>query len=149
MRATNSFRFLAIGLLVAGISTLTACGDNPAPSAAPAPVAAPTTPVATAPAATPVTPAPAAGATDPKALMVSMGCAACHKTDAKLVGPSYQDVAKKYSTQKGAKDLLVTKVMDGGSGVWGPVAMTPNKNNPMVSKEKVEVVVDWILKGAK
>ncbi len=148
MRTNTSFRLLAMGIVLAGISTLTACGGGtPAPTAAPAAPATPAAP-STVPAASAPTTAVAAPA-DPKALMMSMGCTACHKVDAKLVGPSYQDVAKKYATQKGAKDMLVTKVMEGGSGVWGPVAMTPNKSNPMVTKEKVEVIVEWILKGAK
>lgn len=149
MRTSASFRLLAMGLTLAGVSLLTACGgDAPAPSAtapaAPAPAAAP--------AAAPAPAAPAAtttAANDPHKMMTELGCAACHKVDAKLVGPSYQDVAKKYAGQKDAKDKLVTKVLEGGSGVWGPVAMAPNKANPLVTKEKVETMVEWILAGAK
>ena len=144
MRTPASFRLLAMGLTLAGVSLLTACGgDAPAPAPAPAPTAAP----AAAPA--PAAPAAAATAMDPKALMTSLGCVACHKTDAKLVGPSYQDVAKKYATQKDAKTYLASKIMEGGSGVWGAVPMTPNKANPLVTKEKVDIMVDWILAGAK
>src|SRR5258708_9228363 len=37
-------------------------------------------------------------------------CLACHKTDQKLVGPAYKDVAAKYSADKGAEAKLVEKV---------------------------------------
>lgn len=149
MRTSASFRLLAMGLTLAGVSLLTACGgDAPAPSAT-----APTAPApAAAPAAAPAPAAPAAtttAANDPHKMMTELGCAACHKVDAKLVGPSYQDVAKKYATQKDAKAYLAKKIMEGGSGVWGPVAMTPNKTNPAVTPEKVDIMVDWILAGAK
>ena len=147
MRTSASLRLLAMGLTVAGVSLLTACGgDAPAPTAT-----APTTPAAApAPAAPePAAPAATTAAADPHKIMTELGCAACHKTDAKLVGPSYQDVAKKYATQKDAKAYLANKIMEGGSGVWGPVAMTPNKNNPAVTPEKEDIMVDWILAGAK
>lgn len=146
MRTLTPFRLLAMGLAIAGMSALTACGDK-APPQASAPTA---TPAAPAPSTAPApTPAATASAADPHKLMTEMGCAACHKVDAKLIGPAYQDVAKKYAGQADAKAKLMTKVMDGGSGNWGSIPMPPNKTNPMVTKEKVATIVDWILKGAK
>ena len=73
-------------------------------------------------------------------------CMACHQVDKKLVGPSYQDVAKKYTGDKGAEAKLVEKVKKGGSGVWGPVPMAPN---PQVSDADLHTLVKWILAGAK
>lgn len=75
------------------------------------------------------------------------GCMACHKVDAKLVGPAYQDVAKKYAGQKDAEAKLIDKVKKGGSGVWGPVPMTPN--SPKVSDADIKTLVKWVLAGAK
>lgn len=144
---TPSFRLLTMSLAILGLSALTACGDKPAPAPAPATPAAAPAP-APAPATTPApAPAPTAAKADPKALMTSKGCVACHKVDAKLVGPSYQDVAKKYAGQKDAKAYLTKKILEGGSGVWGSLPMTPNKGR--ISEEEVGVMVDWILGGAK
>ncbi|MDR0634457.1 MAG: c-type cytochrome [Azoarcus sp.] len=69
------------------------------------------------------------------------GCTACHKVDAKLIGPAYKDVAAKYAKQADAVDKLADKVLKGGSGVWGPIPMTPNKVTP----EEAKILVKWIL----
>ena len=73
-------------------------------------------------------------------------CMACHQVDKKLVGPSYQDVAKKYASDKGAEAKLVEKVKKGGSGVWGPVPMAPN---PQIADADLKTLVKWVLAGAK
>lgn len=69
-------------------------------------------------------------------------CMACHAIDKKVVGPSYQDVAAKYAAQKGAADLLATKVIKGGVGSWGQI---PMPSNPTVSEADAKVLVAWIL----
>ena len=50
-------------------------------------------------------------------------CMACHAVDKKLVGPAYQEVAKKYADQKEAAATLAASIRKGGSGKWGPVPM--------------------------
>ena len=75
------------------------------------------------------------------------GCMACHQVDKKLVGPGYQEVAKKYASDKGAEAKLIDKVKKGGSGVWGPVPMPPN--SPQVKDEDIKTLVKWVLGGAK
>jgi cytochrome c len=80
---------------------------------------------------------------DPAAkLAQAKGCFACHAVDKKVVGPSYQDVAKKYAGQKNAVDTLSEKVVKGGSGVWGQVPMPPNQVSPAEARQLVE----WVLK---
>jgi len=73
-------------------------------------------------------------------------CMACHAVDKKLVGPAYQDVAKKYAGDKGAEAKLVAKVKAGGTGVWGNVPMPPNAN---AKEEDIKTLVKWVLAGAK
>ena len=68
------------------------------------------------------------------------GCLACHKTDAKLIGPSYKDVANKYSV--GDANKLANKIKDGGKGVWGAIPMPPNK----VTEQEAKELATWILK---
>lgn len=80
------------------------------------------------------------------ALATKSGCMACHKVDAKLVGPSYQDVAKKYAGKADAAKTLAAKVKAGGKGVWGEIPMPPNA---AVKDPDIEKLVKWILAGAK
>jgi len=75
-----------------------------------------------------------------EALAKAKGCLACHAVDKKVVGPSYKDVAKKYTAKDEA--MLVEKVIKGGKGVWGPVPMPPN---PSVTPEEAKKLVVWIL----
>ena len=79
-----------------------------------------------------------------KDLATKSGCMACHAVDKKLVGPSYQDVAKKYKAADEA--MLTAKVKAGGKGVWGQIPMPPN---PKVSDADMKTLVTWILAGAK
>jgi cytochrome c len=73
-------------------------------------------------------------------------CMACHAVDKKLVGPAYEEVAKKYKGNKDAVKTLSAKVKAGGSGVWGQIPMPPNA---AVKDADIETLVKWILAGAK
>ncbi|QKO21521.1 c-type cytochrome [Rhodoferax sp. BAB1] len=77
-----------------------------------------------------------------QALATSKNCMACHAVDKKLVGPSFKDVAKKYAGDKSAADKLATKIVKGGSGVWGPVPMPAN---PQVSEAEAKKLAAWTL----
>ncbi|ODU58488.1 MAG: cytochrome C' [Comamonadaceae bacterium SCN 68-20] len=83
----------------------------------------------------------AAPAMADEALAKSKNCMACHAVDKKLVGPAYKDVAKKYAGQKDAEATLVTHVMKGSKGVWGPVPMPPNN----VTEAEAKKLVAWVL----
>lgn len=70
-------------------------------------------------------------------------CFSCHAVDHKLVGPAYQDVAKRYAGKGGAEiQTLVQKISKGGSGNWGDVPMTPH---PQLSDADLTAMVTWIL----
>lgn len=92
------------------------------------------------PAAKPV--ASAQDIADGKALLSKSDCLACHKVDQKLVGPAYQDVAKKYPATDASVTLLSTKILNGGAGVWGEVAMAPHPALPAADAKKM---VQYIL----
>lgn len=77
-----------------------------------------------------------------EALAKSKNCMACHAVDKKLVGPAYKDVAKKYAGQKDAEATLITHVMKGSKGVWGPVPMPANAQ---VNEAEAKKLVDWVL----
>ena len=86
-------------------------------------------------------------------LATKSGCMACHKVDGKLVGPAFQDIAKKYKATDEAK--LIERVTKGtaatGGQVWkelngGAVPMPPNSS---VKPDDVKTLIKWILAGAK
>ena len=77
-----------------------------------------------------------------QALAQKNACLSCHGVDKKIVGPAYEDVAKKYKGDKGAKAKLIAKVKAGGKGVWGEIPMPPN---PQVSAADLDKIVTWIL----
>lgn len=76
------------------------------------------------------------------ALAKAKACMACHAVDKKLVGPSFKDVAAKYSKDAGAADKLAVKIQKGGSGVWGAVPMPPNAS---VSADDAKKLAAWVL----
>lgn len=73
-------------------------------------------------------------------------CMACHTVDKKVVGPAYQDVAKKYAGQKDAVAQLTASIKKGGSGKWGPAPMPAQPN---LSDDDAKLLATWILGGAK
>ncbi len=74
------------------------------------------------------------------------GCLTCHAPDRKIVGPAYQDVAKKYAGQKDAETMLVNSIKAGGSGKWGPVPMPPQA---ALSDADAKTLAAWVLGGAQ
>ena len=80
------------------------------------------------------------------ALATAKNCMACHAVEKKLVGPSYKDIATKYTGQADALDKLSSKVLKGGSGAWGPVPMPANAQ---VNDAEAKKLVAWILAGSK
>ena len=82
----------------------------------------------------------AAGKNAGLALIEGADCLTCHKMDARLVGPSYQEVADKYT--EGDLDMLASKIIDGGKGNWGEIPMTPHAG---MSKENAKKMVEYIL----
>lgn len=88
--------------------------------------------------------APAFSAT-PDEAMAKAGCMACHAKDKKLVGPSFKDIAAKYKGQPDAVAKLTEKARKGGSGVWGPVPMSPNPP-AKISDADLKAAIEQILK---
>ena len=77
-----------------------------------------------------------------QALATAKNCMACHAVDKKIVGPAYREVAAKYKGDKAAVDKLATKILKGGSGVWGAIPMPAN---PQVSDAEAKKLAAWVL----
>lgn len=76
-------------------------------------------------------------------------CMSCHAVDKKIVGPAYQDVAKKYAGDKNAAAMLAKRIKGGsaanGGQKWGAIPMPPNN----VSDADALTLAKWVLGGAK
>ncbi len=77
-------------------------------------------------------------------------CLACHTVATKLVGPSFQDIARRYAADKSAEARLVDKVKKGGTGAWKNQGITvPMPPNSTVKDADIKTLVKWVLAGAK
>ncbi|MEZ0541879.1 PQQ-dependent sugar dehydrogenase [Fibrella arboris] len=77
-----------------------------------------------------------------KSLIAGSDCKACHQLNAKSVGPSFTEVAKRYRDDKTATARLANKIIIGGGGVWGEHAMSAH---PQLSREEATEIVKYIL----
>jgi cytochrome c len=80
------------------------------------------------------------------ALAQKNACTACHAPDRKIVGPAFQDVAKKYNGQKDAEATVMKNIKAGGSGKWGPVPMPAQT---ALSDADAKALAAWVLAGAR
>lgn len=77
-------------------------------------------------------------------IIETLDCSGCHAVNERMIGPSYKEIAEKYSEKD--IDLLASKIIEGGSGVWGSVPMSAH---PQVSKEDAKKMVQYILSQKK
>lgn len=77
-----------------------------------------------------------------QSLVDGSDCSACHQPDMASVGPSYVDIASKYQSDAAAVEMLATKIIEGGSGNWGDVAMAAH---PQIAQDEAVKMVEYIL----
>lgn len=75
-------------------------------------------------------------------LLNNLDCKACHSLDKESVGPSYIAVAERYAGKAGATDQLAKKIIQGGSGNWGPRMMS---SHPDLAEADAKEIVQYIL----
>jgi sulfite dehydrogenase len=89
----------------------------------------------------------ATAAADPtEKLLGANGCTACHALDKRVVGPSFREVAAKYSGDAGAPARLAAKIRAGGQGAWGSVPMPPNA---AMSEGDAKTLAAWVLQQGR
>lgn len=76
------------------------------------------------------------------ALIEKSDCKGCHTRDQKSVGPSFLEIAEKYSNDPEIVSLLSKKVINGGGGVWG---QNPMSAHPQLKSGDVNEMVKYIL----
>lgn len=75
-----------------------------------------------------------------KTLINNAGCLTCHKVDETLVGPSYNEIAAKYTEQD--IEVMASRIIEGSTGVWGSMPMSPH---PGLSKDNAKKMVEYIM----
>ncbi|MCM4151257.1 PKD domain-containing protein [Arenibacter sp. N53] len=75
-----------------------------------------------------------------KLIMDETDCKACHAVNVKVNGPTYEEIAARYSAED--KNYLIDKIIKGGSGVWGESMMSAH---PQLKVAEVDRIVDYIL----
>lgn len=75
-------------------------------------------------------------------LIVKNNCLACHQGSNPSIGPSYKDIAFKYSNDEKSREYLLKKIQQGGGGVWGHAFMPPHAH---IKSPVIKTMVDAIL----
>jgi cytochrome c len=77
-----------------------------------------------------------------KTLVEKSDCLTCHRETEKMIGPTYAEIASRYAGKAGVEETLVQKIIQGGSGNWGSIPMSPHQN---ISIEDVNLMLKYIL----
>jgi cytochrome c551/c552 len=77
-----------------------------------------------------------------QALMLKSDCQACHQVSTKSIGPAYTLVSAKYQNDPNAVSSLSAKIIKGGGGTWGEVAMPAH---PTMNDDDAKKIVQWVL----
>jgi len=75
-------------------------------------------------------------------LLKNSDCFTCHASKNKLIGPSFELIAKRYPLNKYSLDHLTKNVMIGSTGIWGTAAMPAHSTS---KTEEVREMISWIL----
>ncbi|MES2960080.1 MAG: c-type cytochrome [Pseudomonadota bacterium] len=86
-----------------------------------------------------------AQATPMRELLQKNVCLACHQIDAKLVGPSFKDVAGRHAARPEAQAYLVERILRGSAGQWGTIPMPPQA----LGAADAQAIAAWLVAGAK
>ncbi|MEX0904999.1 MAG: ThuA domain-containing protein [Balneolaceae bacterium] len=76
-----------------------------------------------------------------KSMIETLDCRACHTLDTESIGPSYLRIAEYYRDSADAVPQLVTKIIEGGSGVWGETMMPAHLD---ITETDARKMVTWI-----
>jgi len=79
------------------------------------------------------------------AIMRTSNCFNCHNFNGKSIGPSFNEISKKYPATKPNVDTLIKHIKEGSTGTWGKEKMP---THPELTSEEIKTTVQWILKHA-
>jgi len=81
-----------------------------------------------------------------KDLIMTSDCKACHRFDTTVIGPAFTAVSQRYQNKPDEIPRLASKIITGGSGVWGEHYMNAH---PQLSKDQTTSIVKYILSLAQ
>lgn len=91
-------------------------------------------------------------ATGGEGLVKTKGCLSCHDMTAENHGPSFKDIARRFSGLSNSKRMLVREVQVGTGTAsaavihhWGNMTMPRAADRVPVTQEEAEQMVDYIL----
>lgn len=71
-------------------------------------------------------------------------CFNCHSLKGKLIGPSFEEISKKYKPAAANINQLAEHIKKGSSGIWGEIMMP---GHPALTDGEAKSMSDWILKN--
>ncbi len=75
-------------------------------------------------------------------IMAGSDCAVCHLVDQTSAGPAFREIAVRYRNDESAAERLASKILNGGSGVWGEISMPAH---PALTRAEALALVDYVL----
>ncbi|MFL9962670.1 c-type cytochrome [Paraburkholderia sediminicola] len=76
------------------------------------------------------------------ALAQQENCMSCHSVTRSFMGPALHEVAARYAGREDAALYLKHKILDGSTGVWGPVPMPANTQ---LTPDQAAALAAWVL----
>ena len=71
-------------------------------------------------------------------------CFNCHGFDSKVIGPSFNEINKRYKPTPANMALLQKRIKNGSTGVWGK---TPMPTHPELNDAQIKDMVQWIMQN--
>jgi cytochrome c len=71
-------------------------------------------------------------------------CLNCHAFENKVIGPGFNEIAKRYQPTGENISLLEKRIFEGSKGIWGKEAMP---THPELTAEQIENIVNWIMQN--
>ena len=71
------------------------------------------------------TPAQQGSKVDAKAVLAKNACLACHGLQQQIVGPGFNEIAKKYKANDKGQAMIENSIRSGSAGKWGSGTMPP------------------------
>jgi cytochrome c len=76
------------------------------------------------------------------AMLVS-NCFNCHALKAKRAGPSFQDISLKYPATEKNISIMLNRIRNGSTGIWGNEVMP---SHPELPEQEIRKMVIWLLR---
>ena len=73
------------------------------------------------------------------------GCISCHDASSRVVGPSLQEIAKRYKGKKVVAEMAA-RIRNGSVGKWGGISQHPGYEP--IDDHTARLIAAWILAGS-